>query len=142
MVGISGSGKSTFSKNLSKTTNVQLVETDAIREELTGNASDQSQNGRVFSVAKTRVENYLKNNQSVIIDATSVNHKSRKMWVEVGKQNKAKVIAYYINTPLDIALARNNNRDRKVPDDVIRKQHSMLTKPSVSEGIDEVYEIK
>ena len=48
MVGISGSGKSTYANGLKTSLKAELVETDAVRVELTGNAEDQSQNGRVI----------------------------------------------------------------------------------------------
>jgi len=42
MIGISGSGKSTFAEGLKTSLDAELVETDGIREELTGNAAVKS----------------------------------------------------------------------------------------------------
>lgn len=42
MVGISGSGKSTYANGLKTTLNSTIIEPDAIRLELTGNVEDQS----------------------------------------------------------------------------------------------------
>ena len=77
MVGISGSGKSTYAKGLKTALLLEnklpseSVSTDDIRLEITGNAEDQTQNGRVFSVARARVAAALAAGKNCIIDATS-----------------------------------------------------------------------
>lgn len=138
MIGISGSGKSTYATGLKTSLNAQLVETDAIRQELTGNAEDQSQNSRVFAIAKKRVSDYLSQGKNVIIDATSLSMKDRKDWIAIGKNNNAEVRAYFIDTPIDVCKAQNNKRTRKVPEWVIDKQASKLHSPTRSEGFDSV----
>lgn len=138
MVGISGSGKSTYAHGLKTSLNAQLVETDAIRLELTGNAEDQSQNGRVFGIAKRRVADYLSQGKNTIIDATSLSIKDRKDWVEIAKTNNAEVRAYFIDSPIDVAKAQNAKRSRKVPEWVIDRQASKLQAPTKSEGFDSV----
>lgn len=145
MVGISGSGKSRYSNGLKTSLSIEnggvgteLVETDAIRLELTGNAEDQSQNGRVFAVAKARVAEILGMGKNVIIDATSVSVKDRRDWVNIGKTKGSEVRAYFINTSVAKAKTQNAKRDRKVPDWVIDKQFAKLVPPSESEGFDKI----
>lgn len=138
MIGISGSGKSTYANGLKTSLGAQLVETDAIRMELTGNAEDQSQNGRVFAVAKKRVSDYLSQGRNTIIDATSLNAKDRKDWIEIGKSNNAEIRAYFIDTPISVCKSQNSKRVRKVPEWVIDKQASKLFAPTKSEGFDSV----
>lgn len=138
MVGISGSGKSTYSNKLKTDFSAELVETDAIRVELIGDAQDQTQNGRVFSVAKDRVAKYLAEGKNVIIDATSLSIKDRKDWVDIGKANSALINAYFVDTPVNVAKQRNSSRLRQVPEWVIDKQASKLHAPTRSEGFDAV----
>jgi predicted kinase len=138
MIGISGSGKSTYANGLKTSINAELVETDAIRLELTGNAEDQSQNGRVFEVAKKRVNDILEQGKNAIIDATSLTLRDRKDWIEIGKNNNAEVRAYFIDTPVSICKSQNNKRQRKVPEWVIDRQASKLYAPTKSEGFDSV----
>ena len=116
----------------------EQVSTDDIRLELTGNAEDQTQNGRVFSVARTRVADLLSQNKNVIIDATSVSVRDRKDWIALGKAKEAEVRAYFINTSVAKAKLQNAKRDRKVPDWVIDKQFGKLVAPTESEGFDKV----
>lgn len=138
MVGISGSGKSTYANGLKTSLNAQLVETDAIRLELTGNAEDQSQNGRVFDVAKKRVNDYLSQGKNTIIDATSLNQRERKDWIDIAKANNAEVRAYFIDTPVSVCKSQNSKRSRKVPEWVIDKQANKLFAPTKAEGFDSV----
>ena len=138
MIGISGSGKSTYANGLKTSLGAQLVETDAIRLELTGDAEDQSQNGRVFAIAKKRVSDYLSQGKNTVIDATSLSIKDRKDWIDIGKSNNAEVRAYFIDTPVSVCKSQNNKRTRKVPEWVIDKQASKLFGPTKSEGFDSV----
>ena len=138
MVGISGSGKSTFANGLKTSLKAELVETDAIRVELTGNAEDQSQNGKVFAIAKKRVNDYLSNFNNAIIDATSLSVRDRKDWIDIAKKNNAEVRAYFVDTPIDVAKRQNASRNRKVPEFVIDKQASKLQSPTKAEGFDSV----
>lgn len=136
MVGISGSGKSTYAQGLKTSLKADLVETDAIREELTGDASDQSQNYKVFQVAKKRVNDLLSQGKNTIIDATSLTVRDRKDWIDIGKNNNAEIRVYFIDTPVDICKSQNRKRSRKVPDDVIDRQASKLESPTKFEGFD------
>lgn len=138
MVGISGSGKSTYASGLKTSLTAQLVETDAIRQEITGNAEDQTQNSRVFDIAKKRVNDYLAQGKNTIIDATSLSIRDRKDWIEIGKKNNAEIRAYFIDTPIDVCKYQNDRRQRKVPTWVIDKQASKLHAPTKNEGFDSV----
>lgn len=138
MVGISGSGKSTYANGLKTSLNAQLVETDAIRQEITGNAEDQSQNRRVFDIAKKRVNDYLAQGKNTIIDATSLTIGERKDWIDIAKSNNAEVRAYFVDTPVSVCKSQNNKRTRKVPEWVIDKQASKLYAPTKIEGFDSV----
>lgn len=138
MVGVSGSGKSTYANGLKTSINATIVEPDAIRLELTGNASDQSQNDKVFSLAFKRSSDLLAQGKNVVVDATSVDKWSRSKWIDLGKKNNAEIRAYVIKTPLELAKKRNLGRDRVVPDNVIDKQNSRLQMPTQDEGFDKI----
>lgn len=138
MVGISGSGKSTFANGLKTSMNATAISTDDIRLEITGNAEDQTQNGRVFGIAKRRVNDLLAQGKNAVIDATSLTPKDRKDWVQIGKLNQAEIIAYVVKTTIDIAKKRNSGRERKVPDWVIDKQFAKFSTPSTNEGFDKI----
>ena len=147
MIGISGSGKSTYAEGLKTSLTVEnklptvLVQTDAIRLELTGDATDQSQNNRVFSTAKTRVTGFLKQGKNCIIDATSLSRKDRRDWINIGQSTNTEIRAYFVNVDISKAKKQNLKRDRVVPDWVIDKQANKLSPPSTEEGFDKIVTI-
>ena len=79
-VGIPGCGKSTWVNEHKG--GAFVVCPDDIRREITGNITDQSQNDKVWAIAKTRVFAWLNNKYDVILDATNVSTKGRRSFIE------------------------------------------------------------
>ena len=78
MVGLSGSGKSTFSKSIVE--RVKLIEvfsSDKIREELYGDESIQGKPQKVFNIFHKRIFSALKDGKNCIYDATNLKQKDR-----------------------------------------------------------------
>ena len=117
-IGISGSGKS-YIYNKDYKDCVQ-VSPDLIREELTGDISNQSKNKEVFKLAFERVDEYLNKGQNVFFDATNVNKSQRKNFIDKYKDTDVEVI--YVILPADIDLSwkriRADIRDNKNRSDV------------------------
>lgn len=112
-IGISGSGKS-YIYNKDYKDCVQ-VSPDLIREELTGDISNQSKNKEVFKLAFERVDEYLNKGQNVFFDATNVNKGQRKNFTDKYKDTDVEVI--YVILPANIDLSwkriRADIRDKK-----------------------------
>jgi predicted kinase len=117
-IGISGSGKS-YIYNKDYKDCVQ-VSPDLIREELTGDISNQSKNKEVFKLAFERVDEYLNKGQDVFFDATNVNKSQRKSFTDKYKDTDVEVI--YVILPANIDLSwkriRADIRDKKNRSDV------------------------
>jgi len=73
-----------------------------------------------------------------ILDATNLRRKDRKSWLKLASQFGAVTEAVYFDVPLDLALTRNRNRGRVVPEDVIRSMHSRLQPPTEEEGFNKI----
>ena len=60
--------------------------------------------------------------------------------VSIAKACGVPAVAVWVQAPLEVALARNQQRraDHHVPDAAIRSVHSMMEPPSISEGFVEV----
>ena len=117
-IGISGSGKS-YIYNKDYKDCVQ-VSPDLIREELTGDISNQSKNKEVFKLAFERVDEYLNKGLDVFFDATNVNKSQRKSFTDKYKDTDVEVI--YVILPANIDLSwkriRADIRDKKNRSDV------------------------
>ena len=105
-IGISGSGKS-YIYNKDYKDCVQ-VSPDLIREELTGDISNQTKNKEVFKLAFERVDEYLNEGQDVFFDATNVNKNQRKNFTDKYIGTDVEVI--YVVLPADIDLSWNRIR--------------------------------
>ena len=143
MVGLPGSGKSTHIKSIEKElkkrkTQYVVISPDEIRKELTGSVGDQSKNKEVFEVAFSRVRENLSKKVSVIFDSCAVNKKSRKHLLKIAKLKNAYAVAVIVDVKLSTALKQNAGRDRKVPDDVIKRFNAKFKMPTLDEGFDQV----
>ena len=138
MVGIPSSGKSTIAKEIAKQENAVIIATDDLREELFNDVNSQVDNDLVFRTAMQRVKQNLKN-RNVILDATNINYKRRmSMLHELNYIKDLQKIAVLIATPYEECLQRNKMRDRKVPENVIKRMYYNIHIPQYYEGFDEI----
>ena len=155
LIGTPASGKTTWVKNQAFTAeDTTVVSMDDIRKELTGDTTCQDFNYEVAKEAHRRFEEALNDHTPIIVwDATSVLRKYRKklrdmVWnAKYNRNNKDftyEIIGVYFNIPLEIALERNKNRDRVVPEHVIKEMFNMLQAtcaPTRLEGYDTIIEV-
>lgn len=129
-IGIPGSGKSTWVKNNPELYDA-LICPDSIRMELAGDEGDQSRDWQVWRVAYLRLEEYFILYDRIMFDSTMCNPKTMGELIARAKAFGAERIeAVRINCPLEIAIGRNANRGRKVPEDIIRKMFNAKKKLS------------
>lgn len=136
MIGLPGSGKD-YLINSNKKENDIVVSSDKLREELFGDINDQKHNNEVFNEMFKRTVAALKNGQNVYYNATNINRKRRINLIKEIKNAVKKTIAFYaivIATPYEKCLGNNNKRDRKVPEEVIKKMLFNYQPPAYQEG--------
>jgi predicted kinase len=132
LVGPAGCGKSTWARqHLSSTT---FVSSDGMREELTGDPADQSQNYLVFQRCMDRIRERLHEGSEVTFDATNYSEALRSMPVQAARWAGAEIVSYFFDVGLSTVLARSAARARVVPEDVIRKQHRLIEPPALYEA--------
>ncbi len=102
MVGASGAGKSTFIDKYFHSH--EVVSTDAIRQELTGDFRRQDANDAVFAEFYRRIEMRLKLGRLVVADATHIRDADRKQTAMIAKNLGFPVIYIIIERPLDQKL--------------------------------------
>lgn len=126
-VGIPGCGKSTYietsqrRRGIIKATPRLVLSSDAIRHELTGDMSYQGKNGQVFKLLHERLEEAVRWDQDVIVDATNLKPSSRANLARIADWHMAERIAWLFTTPIDICLLRNRARERVVPDQAMER---------------------
>ena len=143
LVGPSYSGKSTvceFFKRYYKEQELPMyvICPDDIRKEFLGDASDQSNGKMIFETAYERVDKALDSPlNTVFFDATSLTPARRKPLIEIAKKHITSCFAAVMPDFTEEELtARVENRERKVPLDVVRAQKQRMVYPTVEEGFD------
>lgn len=139
LCGLPGSGKSYFAENMSKN-NYNVFSSDTIRGLLFGDESIQKDNNEVFKLLHKLLKADLKNGNNTIYDATNINFKRRKAFLNELNQAKidCKKICILFATPIQDCIERNYKRDRVVPKEVIYRMYKDFCFPSMFEGWDEI----
>lgn len=137
LVGLPGSGKSTWAEDFAGY--AVIISTDQIREEINGNAADQSNGDKVWATAYNRARYWLHLGYNVIFDATNCGRANRRAVLQELKDHACKVNAFYFNTSIEECKRRNAARARVVPEKVIDRMAARLTVPTRDEGFDRVW---
>ena len=138
LVGIPGSGKTTYAKNYIKSNfNTIHLSSDSIRAELYGDESIQGNPSEVFSLMQTRTIEALNEGKDVIYDATNITRRDRSYMIDICPKF-AKIEAHIIWAPIEECIKRDAARDRTVGKEVIDKMLKRFQAVYYDEGIDEI----
>ena len=143
MMGVPGSGKSTYAKNILKYGDI-YVSRDEIRYSLLTDEDDYF--AKENEVIKTFIESIDKSLVmeehcgDVFADATHLSPKGRAQVLKQLK-NKDRVSVIYLDIPLNVILERNAKRTGRalVPEDVVRRMYNSIQLPTRAEGIESIY---
>jgi predicted kinase len=131
MVGLPGSGKSTFLARLG----MRGLSSDAIRGLLADDERDQTIHERVFETLRYLLRQRLAIGRPVTyVDATHLRPEERRPYLEIGREFGCEVEALFFDVPLAVCRERNAGRDRVVPEDVLVAMAAKLVVPTVEEG--------
>lgn len=141
LVGPAGSGKTTTAENIHlRNPKIIMLSSDSLREMINGDASDQSNTQLIFRIMRDAATECLMMGLDVIYDATNLSSAKRKMLLKWLRSHANNVIATCIVhlTSLEECIERQNQRERKVPIEVIKQQYNSMQKPKRDEGWDEI----
>lgn len=142
MVGLPGSGKSTFAKTIKfgdKGDEKPIIHSsDDLREELYGDAAIQGDNNKLFQELHKRIREDLKQGKNVIYDATNIKKKTRIGFLKELKNIECIPVCIVMATEYALCLKNNENRERKVPTHVIKRMQNNFEPPHESEGFYDV----
>ncbi|MGV3526216.1 MAG: polynucleotide kinase-phosphatase [Candidatus Sericytochromatia bacterium] len=125
LVGISGSGKSSFARQHFLAS--EVVSSDACRALVGDDENDQSVTADAFDLVHTIAAKRLKNRRLTVLDATHVQNGSRTAVLQLAKAYDALPVAIVLNMPLELCRARNAQRaDRQFGGHVLPNQYRQL----------------
>jgi len=137
LVGLPGSGKSTWVKGR------PVISSDAVREMLSGDATNQGMNRLVFRTMRQLLKARLDAGAEVTyIDSTALSLWERRSWVRFAELHECPVEAVFFDTPLEECRRRNALRARVVPEDAMERMVRRLVEPSEGEGFERVIRIR
>lgn len=144
LIGVSGSGKSSFAKKLFKPT--EILSSDQCRAWVSDDENNQAATNDAFDVLHYIADKRLKNGLLTVIDATNVQKSARKGLIELAKNHHCLPVAIVLDLPEKVCEERNQNRvDRNFGNHVIRRQAQDLKKSIKGlkhEGFRHIYVLK
>lgn len=143
LIGIPGSGKSSYLRLLRKTEKFSCVCPDEIRLWLTGDISNQTENDVVWKIATYTTIRELESGLKVVLDATNVNTKLRRNFILKLKSNiptlRMKAVIFDISPEESIKRIKNHKDSvilrPDVPDEIVYRMYGeyLYTKKVISE---------
>ena len=125
LVGVSGSGKSTFAKKHFLPT--EIISSDYCRGLVSDDENSQAATTDAFDVLRFIGAKRLAAGKLTVIDATNVQQEARKPLIELAREYHALPVAIVFDLPDRLCQDRNSQRtDRDFGGHVIRQQSSQL----------------
>jgi protein phosphatase len=124
LCGIAGCGKSTFAAKHFLPT--QIVSSDACRAMVFDDETNQQITGHAFELWRFIIRKRLFLGKLTVADATNVDRGDRKWLTKIARYHYFHAAAVIFDIPLEVCLARNASRTRKVPEEALIKQYELL----------------
>ncbi len=125
LIGVSGSGKSTFARAHFRPT--EVISSDFCRGLVADDENDQSASAEAFELLNYIVGKRLKAGRLTVVDATNVQPDSRKPLVAIAREHDVLPVAIVLDVAQGVCAARNAVRpDRDMGPQVIRRQHGQM----------------
>lgn len=121
LVGISGSGKSTFAARHFLPS--QVLSSDGLRAVVADDPNDQTATEAAFELLHTIASLRLARGRLCVVDATNVERWARGRLLALARRHRRPASAIVLDVPIEVALARNAVRtDRRLPPAAVRRQ--------------------
>ena len=117
LCGPAGRGKSYFAREHFKET--EVVSSDKCRAMLCDDPGNMSASGRAFELFHTIIRHRLHLRRTTVADSTALTSSARKQLLTIAQECGAPAVLLIFNASRELCLRRNEQRDRKVPGDVV-----------------------
>ncbi len=125
LVGVSGSGKSTFAaRHFGR---FEVVSSDFCRGLVSDDENNQAATKAAFDLLGYLVGKRLTAGRLTVVDATNVQPEARRAVVALAREHDVLPVAIVLDLPPEVCVARNLERpDRSFGAGVVRRQHDQL----------------
>jgi predicted kinase len=144
LIGVAGSGKSTFAARHFLPT--EVLSSDALRAMITDDPHAQNATDDAFDLLHRLLAMRLRRGRRTVVDATNVEGWARAELVAVARRHRRPAAAIVLDLPLEVAMARNLERPApRPPNSALRRQHRWLRATLVElphEGLAAVHHLR
>ncbi|SDT04980.1 polynucleotide kinase-phosphatase [Microlunatus soli] len=125
LIGVSGSGKSTFAAD--HFAPFETISSDFCRGLVSGDENDQASSADAFDVLAYIAGKRLAAGRLTVVDATNVTRETRRQFVQLARDHDVLPVAVVLDTPVGTAIERNASRQsRDFGARVVKRQHDQL----------------
>ena len=143
LIGISGSGKSTFASRHFRPT--QVLSSDALRALITDDPAAQSATEDAFDLLHRILVMRLRRGRLTVVDATNVEEWARRELLSLARRHRRPTVAIVLDLPFEAIVERNAARpDGPRPRAALTRQARWLRDSLASlpgEGLDAVHRL-
>ena len=143
LVGVAGSGKTTFAARHFRTT--QVLSSDALRGLVADDPHAQSATDDAFDLLHRILAMRLRRGRLTVVDATNVEEWARREILSVARSHRRPAVAIVLDMPFAVIVARNSSRaDGPRPRAALTRQARWLRDSLASlpdEGFDDVHRL-
>jgi predicted kinase len=138
-IGLPGSGKSSWFKRHK----ITPLSSDLLRALLFDDPTEQRFQDLVFSNLRSMLKARLIARRPMnYVDATNLSPHERSGWIKLAKDYGYELQAVFFDVPVEVCLERNQRRERKVPEDAMRRMAGKLKQPTFDEGFSKITVVK
>jgi len=144
MIGAPGCGKSYYIKQHLKNNEI-VISRDAIRFSMLKDTDAYfSKEKQVYNEFIRQINAAIADDRDFYVDQTSLNRGARAKLFSHLERKPNKIIAIYMNAPLEKILYQNSLRTGRalVPEDAVINMFNSIEKPTKAEGFDEIWEVE
>ncbi len=132
LVGLSGSGKSTWVKQ--NVPEYEVISLDLLREKINGKRACQKNIGQILQAAKLQLKQGLAANKKLVWDATNLRRDFRSPIIQIAKDYQALSTQVVFQCTEQHVRKQNKQRQHQVPEDVLTQQLTSWQWPNVLEA--------
>lgn len=129
MMGAAGSGKSTLAEQIAAVFGAVVISYDQCREEISGDAGDQSVTPEAVAMAHERLNARCANRWgATFIDGVHDRAEHRRNVLDIAGRHGVPAVLIALATPAEVCVRRQADRplSRQVPEEIIRAQYARV----------------
>ena len=128
--GLPASGKTTFAKELISTDSTFIrINKDDIRSMIYGKPHSSRSESLVLAIRDHIIHEAFSRGQNVIIDDTNFNERHKRTMLGIAKCYDAEVEEVFIDTPWEVCVKRDEEREYSVGYKVIKGMYNQYLRP-------------